>query len=128
MTNDKNESVVGKVNSTRNRFYVFAISAVAALRGFLFGFDSGTINGMVEALTGPFILPTSVPGSTSPPFCWDAQSERFLPETLADKFGRRSENKLAISARPIQRAATNQMFCAMTLTLSPAFRAGSGSP
>src|SRR3954452_4786727 len=37
-----------------SRFYVIAISAVAALGGFLFGFDSGVINGTVDALNRAF--------------------------------------------------------------------------
>ena len=38
----------------QHRFYVIAISAVAALGGFLFGFDSGVINGTVDALNRAF--------------------------------------------------------------------------
>src|SRR5436305_8379054 len=34
--------------------YVILLSSVAALGGFLFGFDSGVINGAVDALAGAF--------------------------------------------------------------------------
>ncbi|NCN39773.1 sugar porter family MFS transporter [bacterium] len=37
-----------------NIFYIFFISSVAAIGGFLFGFDSGVINGTVDALRGSF--------------------------------------------------------------------------
>ena len=39
---------------TCSLFYVIFISAVAAIGGFLFGFDSGVINGTVSALGNAF--------------------------------------------------------------------------
>ena len=41
-------------NASRNHSYILGISAVAALGGFLFGFDSGVINGTVDALNRAF--------------------------------------------------------------------------
>src|SRR5258708_34707101 len=38
----------------RSSAYVIALSSVAALGGFLFGFDSGVINGAVDALAKAF--------------------------------------------------------------------------
>ena len=38
----------------RRSLYVFAISCVAAIGGFLFGFDSGVINGLVDGLQSAF--------------------------------------------------------------------------
>lgn len=37
-----------------NHRYVFGLSAVAALGGYLFGFDSGVINGAVDAISAVF--------------------------------------------------------------------------
>jgi hypothetical protein len=38
----------------RSSAYVIALSCVAAIGGFLFGFDSGVINGAVDALAKAF--------------------------------------------------------------------------
>ena len=40
--------------TTAGANYVIALSSVAALGGFLFGFDSGVINGTVDALAHAF--------------------------------------------------------------------------
>ena len=40
--------------SRRSSAYVIALSCVAAIGGFLFGFDSGVINGAVNALAKAF--------------------------------------------------------------------------
>ena len=41
--------------------YVIALSCVAAIGGFLFGFDSGVINGAVDALAKAFGTKRQVP-------------------------------------------------------------------
>ena len=41
----------------RSSAYVIALSCVAAIGGFLFGFDSGVINGAVDALAKAFGKP-----------------------------------------------------------------------
>ena len=42
----------------RSSAYVIALSCVAAIGGFLFGFDSGVINGAVDALAKAFGTPS----------------------------------------------------------------------
>ena len=45
-----NSSELHRVNGEGSIGYVILLSAVAAIGGFLFGFDSGVINGTVDAL------------------------------------------------------------------------------
>src|SRR5438552_19193605 len=75
---------------TRNHFYILAISAVAALGGFLFGFDSGVINGTVAALNRAFHSSNLGSGFNVASILLGCAVGAFLAGTLADKFGRRS--------------------------------------
>jgi SP family sugar:H+ symporter-like MFS transporter len=77
-------------NATRNHSYILAISAVAALGGFLFGFDSGVINGTVDALNRAFHSSNLGSGFNVASLLLGCAVGAFLAGTLADKFGRRS--------------------------------------
>ena len=44
----------GEHRGVKGLAYVIAIASVAAIGGFLFGFDSGVINGAVEAISKSF--------------------------------------------------------------------------
>ena len=77
-------------NATRNHSYILAISAVAALGGFLFGFDSGVINGTVNALNEAFHSSNLGSGFNVASLLLGCAVGAFLAGTLADKFGRRS--------------------------------------
>jgi MFS transporter, SP family, sugar:H+ symporter len=77
-------------NATRNHFYILVISAVAALGGFLFGFDSGVINGTVDALNRAFHSSNLGSGFNVASLLLGCAVGAFLAGTLADKFGRRS--------------------------------------
>jgi SP family sugar:H+ symporter-like MFS transporter len=77
-------------NATRNHSYILAISAVAALGGFLFGFDSGVINGTVNALNVAFHSSNLGSGFNVASLLLGCAVGAFLAGTLADKFGRRS--------------------------------------
>ena len=44
----------GGNKGTGSRGYVILLASVAAIGGFLFGFDSGVINGTVEAMSEAF--------------------------------------------------------------------------
>jgi MFS transporter, SP family, sugar:H+ symporter len=74
----------------RNRFYVFAISAVAALGGFLFGFDSGVINGTVDALNRAFHSSNLGSGFNVASILLGCAAGAFIAGGLADKLGRRA--------------------------------------
>jgi len=73
-----------------SRFYVIAISAVAALGGFLFGFDSGVINGAVDALNRAFHTSNVGSGFNVASILLGCAAGAFIAGTLSDKFGRRA--------------------------------------
>ncbi len=76
--------------ATRNQFYIVGISIVAALGGFLFGFDSGVINGTVGALNLAFHSSNLGSGFNVASILLGCAVGAFLAGTLADKFGRRA--------------------------------------
>jgi MFS transporter, SP family, sugar:H+ symporter len=73
-----------------SRFYVVAISAVAALGGFLFGFDSGVINGTVDALNRAFHTSNLGSGFNVASILLGCAAGAFIAGGLADKLGRRT--------------------------------------
>jgi SP family sugar:H+ symporter-like MFS transporter len=77
-------------SASRNRFYILGISVVAALGGFLFGFDSGVINGTVDALIRAFHSSNFGSGFNVASILLGCAVGAFLAGTLAEKFGRRS--------------------------------------
>lgn len=68
---------------------VILISAVAALGGFLFGFDSGVINGTVSALTAAFGSSAAVTGFNVASMLLGCAGGAFIAGRTADRFGRR---------------------------------------
>jgi MFS transporter, SP family, sugar:H+ symporter len=83
-------SAAQRNTETRNHFYILAISMVAALGGFLFGFDSGVINGTVGALNQAFHTSSLGSGFNVASILLGCAVGAFLAGTLADKFGRRA--------------------------------------
>jgi len=65
------------------------ISGIAALGGFLFGFDSGVINGTVDALQEAFDSDAAVTGFNVASVLLGAMIGAFSAGTAADKFGRK---------------------------------------
>ena len=68
---------------------VIFLSVVAALGGFLFGFDSGVINGTVDALRGAFDSDAVGTGFNVASMLLGCAAGAFFAGTLADKFGRK---------------------------------------
>jgi MFS transporter, SP family, sugar:H+ symporter len=68
---------------------VIMLSAVAALGGFLFGFDSGVINGTVNALQGAFNSDAVGTGFNVASILLGCAVGAFFAGTMADKFGRK---------------------------------------
>jgi SP family sugar:H+ symporter-like MFS transporter len=69
--------------------YVITLSSVAAVGGFLFGFDSGVINGAVDALAGAFGTKAAGTGFAVASVLLGCAVGAFLAGTLADFMGRR---------------------------------------
>ncbi len=70
--------------------YVIFISAVAAIGGFLFGFDSGVINGTVSALGNAFDSSSVATGFNVASVLLGCAVGALAAGPLADKFGRRA--------------------------------------
>ncbi len=65
-------------------------ACVAAIGGFLFGFDSGVINGTVSALTKAFGSSSAVTGFNVASMLLGCAGGAFLAGRIADAFGRRA--------------------------------------
>jgi len=78
------------VQSTRRRSaYVIALCCVAAIGGFLFGFDSGVINGTVDALAKAFGTDAAGTGFAVASVLLGCAIGAFGAGRMADAFGRR---------------------------------------
>lgn len=73
----------------RSSAYVIALSCVAAMGGFLFGFDSGVINGAVDALAKGFGTQAAGTGFAVASVLLGCAVGAFGAGTLADSLGRR---------------------------------------
>src|SRR5262245_19655179 len=69
--------------------YVIALSSVAAIGGFLFGFDSGVINGAVDALAHAFGTRAATTGFAVASVLLGCAVGAFVAGTVADRYGRR---------------------------------------
>ena len=70
--------------------FILLVSAVAALGGFLFGYDSGCINGTVTALQKAFHSSSLGSGFNVASMLLGCAAGAFLAGGLADRFGRRT--------------------------------------
>ena len=78
------------VHATRRRSaYVIALCCVAAIGGFLFGFDSGVINGTVDALAKAFGTHAAGTGFAVASVLLGCAVGAFGAGRMADAFGRR---------------------------------------
>ncbi len=74
---------------TYNLGRVIFLSAAAALGGFLFGFDSGVINGTVDALALAFDSDSATTGFNVASVLLGSMVGAFFAGTWADKYGRK---------------------------------------
>src|SRR5215467_11512601 len=75
--------------TTSGSTYVVVLSAVAAIGGFLFGFDSGVINGAVDALAHAFGTRAATTGFAVASVLLGCALGAFVAGTVADRHGRR---------------------------------------
>src|SRR5262245_56880919 len=69
--------------------YVIVLSSVAAIGGFLFGFDSGVINGTVDALANAFGTRSATTGFAVASVLLGCAVGAFVAGTIANAHGRR---------------------------------------
>ncbi|MDZ8118596.1 sugar porter family MFS transporter [Pontiella agarivorans] len=79
-----------KQEDTTNMGFVILISIVATIGGFLFGFDSGVINGTVDGLSETFGSNAAGTGFAVASMLIGCAIGAFFAGTLADKAGRRA--------------------------------------
>jgi len=73
-----------------NFLLILLLSIVATLGGFLFGFDSGVINGTVDGLQGAFNSDSAGTGFNVASMLLGCAVGAFFAGRLADKYGRRT--------------------------------------
>ena len=76
--------------SVENTRFIILISVVAAIGGFLFGYDSGVINGTVDGLKRTFSSDAAVTGFNVASILLGCAAGAFIAGNLADRFGRRT--------------------------------------
>ncbi|MGF1671569.1 MAG: MFS transporter, partial [Balneolaceae bacterium] len=79
----------GTETESYNLLRVIFLSLVAAIGGFLFGFDSGVINGTVDALQRAFDSDAVGTGFNVASMLLGCAAGAFFAGNLADKFGRK---------------------------------------
>jgi len=80
---------------TNHTLYIIVISCIATLGGFLFGFDSGVINGTVDGLRGAFNSDSVGTGFNVASMLLGCAAGAYFAGRLADRFGRRSIMRIA---------------------------------
>ncbi len=79
------------MNTSRtNTPFIIFVSCVAAIGGFLFGYDSGVINGTVDGLKTTFKSDSVVTGFNVASMLLGCAVGAFIAGRLADQFGRRA--------------------------------------
>src|SRR5690606_29683210 len=75
---------------SENTRFIILISLVATIGGFLFGYDSGVINGTVDGLTTAFQSDAAVTGFNVASMLLGCAIGAWFAGTLADRYGRRT--------------------------------------
>lgn len=90
------ETLSGGYENAANQRFILLITIVATLGGFLFGYDSGVINGTVDGLQQAFNSDSVGTGLSVSSMLLGSAVGAFFAGWLADKFGRR--NMLIVAA------------------------------
>ncbi len=75
---------------TNNNLYIILVACVATLGGFLFGFDSGVINGTVKGIEKAFNASDLGSGFNVASMLLGCAVGAYFAGTLADRFGRKT--------------------------------------
>ena len=81
--------------NSQHTLYIITISCIATIGGFLFGFDSGVINGTVDGLQVAFDSDSVGTGFNVASMLLGCAIGAFFAGRLADRFGRRSIMRVA---------------------------------
>ena len=82
-------------NGSQHTLYIIVISCIATIGGFLFGFDSGVINGTVDGLRLAFNSDSIGTGFNVASMLLGCAVGAFFAGRLADRFGRRTIMRVA---------------------------------
>ena len=77
------------IHEKENTLFIVLISATAAIGGFLFGYDSGVINGTVDGLKAAFHSDSFMTGFNVASTLLGCAFGAFIAGNLANKYGRR---------------------------------------
>ena len=83
-------SIDGAPDAGENTRFIILISCVATIGGFLFGFDSGVINGTVDGLKQTFQSSAFFTGLEVASMLIGCAIGAFFAGSLADRWGRRA--------------------------------------
>ena len=92
---NKGMDVTGPAGHSQHTLYIIVISCIATLGGFLFGFDSGVINGTVDGLQLAFDSDSVGTGFNVASMLLGCAAGAFFAGRLADRFGRRTIMRVA---------------------------------
>ena len=87
--------MVSTGTKSEHKLYTIVISCVATIGGFLFGFDSGVINGTVDGLQGAFNSDSVGTGFNVASMLLGCAIGAYFAGRLADRFGRRAIMRVA---------------------------------
>jgi MFS transporter, SP family, sugar:H+ symporter len=110
---ERTPTALSSVHAAQRRSaYVIALCCVAAIAGFLFGFDSGVINGTVDALAKAFGTDAAATGFAVASVLLGCAVGAFGAGRLADSLGRRPTMLLNAILFLLTAAATGAAYSA----------------
>ncbi len=92
---NKGMDVTDSAANSQHTLYIIVISCIATIGGFLFGFDSGVINGTVDGLQTAFNSDSVGTGFNVASMLLGCAAGAFFAGRLADRFGRRTIMRVA---------------------------------